>query len=83
MKSKVTVHKNNNMLTFYLKCEEGTGLLFTQKFSKGVYDYFRPGRTDVELHKFRRWGYNPRLDHTIDKCLSASYRRCALEDIAG
>lgn len=81
MKNKITIRKSNDQLHFYLHCEQGTAYLFTQKFSKAVYDYFRVGRSDNELHKFR-YGGNFRLDHTVDKCISHSYRRWALEELA-
>lgn len=81
MKNKVIVTKSNNQIHFFLKNELGTAYLFSQKYTKGVYDHFRNGCSDNELHKFRYKG-NKTLNHTIDKCLNKSYRRYALEDLA-
>lgn len=81
MKQGITVTKSNNMIHFHLVTENGVGYLFSQKYTKGVYDYFRYGVTDRELYSFGRWGENPKLDHTIDKCKNKSYRRCALEEM--
>ena len=81
-KTRVTVMKSNDQIHFYLKCSAGTAYLFSQKYTKGVYDFFRYGRSDPELRKFHNWGQNPRLDHTIEKCLNPSYRRYAMEELA-
>lgn len=80
-KTRVTVTKHNDQLHFYLKCSEGTAYLFSQKYTKGVYDFFRCGRSDPELHKFHNWRQNPRLDHTIEKCVNPIYRRYAMEKL--
>lgn len=79
-KTRVTVIKKDNQIHFYLMCNEGTAYLFSQKYTKGVYDYFRRGRFDPELRKFHNWGQNPRLDHTIEKCTNSSRRRYAMEE---
>ncbi len=81
-KARVTVTKNNDQIHFYLSCGEGAAYLFSQKYTKGVYDFFCRGRSDSELRKFHNWGRNPRLDHTIEKCVNPSYRRCAMEELA-
>lgn len=80
--AKVTVRKTNGQIHFYLRCSRGTAYLFSQKYTKGVYEYFRRGRSDGELYRYHRWGENPRLDHTIEKCVNPSYRRYAMEELA-
>ncbi len=80
MKNKFIVTACNDHINFFLVCREGRFYLFSQRFTKGVYDYFRNGRSESELYKFRCWDRNPRLDHTIDKCLDPSYRRAAMDD---
>ncbi len=80
-KMRVTVMKKDNQIHFYLKYRGGTAYLFSQKYTKGVYDFFRFGRTDSELHKFHNWGQNPRLDHTIERCVNPSYRRYAMDEL--
>ena len=82
MKNKIIITKSNNMIHFFLVCQHSSGYLFSQRFSKGVFDYFSRGRSENELRKFRQWGRNPRLDHTITKCLNPSYIRCAMDEIA-
>ena len=52
--------------------------LFTQNFTKGVYEYFKNGRDENELRAFRKWGRNPRLDKTIEKI--PMYVRFALKE---
>lgn len=80
-KTRVTVMKKDEQIHFYIQCDEGMAYLFSQKYTKGVYDYFRCGRSDPELRKFRNWGKNPRLDHTIERCMNSSYRRYAMEEL--
>lgn len=80
MKNKIVIKKKNidkeingkkkqvTVLDFFLISEEyGRNYLFTQPFSKGVYDYFRPGRSESELKAYRRWDRNPRLDNLITR----------------
>ena len=67
MKNKITVTKNNNNLNFYLLSGGKRYYLFTQDFSKGVYKFFQSGRSESELHKYKLWRKNPRLDKTIEK----------------
>lgn len=81
-KMRVTAVQKDNEIHFYLVCGEGTAYLFSQKYTKEVYDYFRSGRSDSELRKFHNWGQNPRLDHTIEECMNPSYRRYAMEEFA-
>ena len=67
MKRKITVKKSADSLSFYLMTELSPVFLFTQRFSKGVYEYFRKGRSEAEIKAFKRWNRNPRLDKTIEK----------------
>ena len=41
--------------------------LFTIRYSKGVYVYFKNGRSESELYEYARLGHNPRLTHQIDR----------------
>ena len=52
--------------------------LFTQSFTKGVYEYFKNGRDENELRTFKRWNKNPRLDKTIEKI--PMYMKFALKE---
>lgn len=81
MKNKVIIKKSNNYIHFYLHCDAGQAYLFSEKYHKGVYDYFRNGRSETELRKYHSYNSNPRRDHTIAKCLMKSYRRSALEEL--
>ncbi len=67
MRKKITIIKENDLLHFYLCTERSSAYLFTQEYSKGVYDYFLRGRFDCELHEYKQWNKNPRLDKTIEK----------------
>jgi len=67
MKNKISVTKKNNKLNFYLIAEGKRYYLFTQDYSKGVYEFFQAGRSEAELHKYKLWRKNPRLDKTIEK----------------
>jgi len=67
MKAKIQIRKANDKITFYLVSKAGRFFLFTQRFSKGVYEFFRSGRAENEILSFRQWGHNPRLDKTIEK----------------
>ena len=52
-------------IEFYLKTKEGAFWLFTQPFSKGVYDWFKDGRAEGEILSFTKWKNNERLGKTI------------------
>lgn len=68
MKKRIIIISKNNKLDFYLLVSGKTKLyLFTQAYSKGVYQYFRHGRSENEIRNYKRWGRNPRLDKTIEK----------------
>ena len=67
-KNKVIVSKADDKLNFYLLVSGKTKFyLFTQAYTKGVYQYFQNGRSEKEIRTFRRWNRNPRLDKTIEK----------------
>ena len=67
MRNKITITKSNNKIHFYLVTGGKQYYLFSQDFSKGVYEFFRSGRSEAELHSFKLWHRNPRLDKTIEK----------------
>ena len=67
MKNKITVTKSGNTLSFYLLGHTSHMYLFTQRFSKGVYEYFRKGKSETEIKTFKNWNRDPRLDKTIEK----------------
>lgn len=67
MRNRVTITKKNNKIHFYLVNDGGRYYMFSQDFSRGVYEFFRSGRSEAELHNYKRWHRNPRLDKTIEK----------------
>lgn len=67
MKKRITVENRKGDLYFYLRSEQGVQFLFVQKFTRGVYDFFRNGISERQLRACRRWDRNPRLDKTIEK----------------
>lgn len=67
MKNKVIVIKANEEIKFYLKNDKGTFWLFTQPYSKGVYDWFKDGRAEREILNFAKWDRNKRLNDTIKR----------------
>ncbi len=67
MKNKILVNKTREKLHFYLIAGGKRYYLFTQNFSKGVWQFFQGGRSENELLNFRSWRKNPRLDKTIEK----------------
>ena len=80
MKKRITITKTDEKLHFYLVTERSRSYLFTQGFSKGVYDYFRRGRSERELHEYKQWNKNPRLDKTIEKI--PMYTQYVLREVA-
>lgn len=54
--------------------------LFTQDYTKGVYDFFKNGKSTNELKQFKKWRRNPRLDKTIEKI--PIYRAYVMREIA-
>ena len=67
MKDKITVTKKNDKLNFFLHVNTGRFFLFSQSFSKGVYSFFKNGKSETEIRAFNKWNRNPRLDKTIEK----------------
>lgn len=67
MKNKIIVNKKNNKLDFYLLSKKRKLYLFTQAYTRGVYHYFRNGRSETEVRTYKKWNTNPRLDKTIEK----------------
>ena len=86
-KNKVIVKNHNRKLEFYLLSENRRFYLFTQKYSKGVYNFFCDGKSENEIRHYKKWDKNPRLDKTIEKLpvyiqyvlLEASWFLSALE----
>ncbi|MCD7749181.1 MAG: hypothetical protein LUH42_03910 [Oscillospiraceae bacterium] len=75
-----TAHDYDWKLEFYLVTGGRTIYLFTQDYTKGVYEFFRNGRSVNELRQYRKWNRNPRLDKTIEKI--PLYRSYVLREIA-
>ena len=67
MKNKVVVEKVNDEIKFYLKNENGKFWLFTQSYTKGVYDWFRDGRSENEILQFNKWEKNKKLGNTVTR----------------
>lgn len=67
MRNKITITKKNDKIHFYLVSGGKRYYMFSQSFSKGVYEFFRAGRSESELHSYKLWHKNPRLDKTIEK----------------
>ena len=67
MKSKIIVTKKNDKIHFFLQTNGGRFFLFSQSFSKGVYQFFCKGKSESEIQAFNKWNRNPRLDKTIEK----------------
>lgn len=69
MKNRVIIKREarDKDLKFYLKNDKGEFWLFDQKCSKGVYEYFKNGRSEQEILSFDKWGSNKRLNNTIDR----------------
>ncbi|HIS56905.1 MAG TPA: hypothetical protein IAB48_09675 [Candidatus Fimimorpha excrementavium] len=66
-REKIEIKKTKDALHFYLIMDRRSYYLFTQKFTKDVYRYFRYQKTMNELRAFHRWDRNPRLNKTIEK----------------
>lgn len=75
---KVVITKNNDNLNFYMIFKKVKLYLFSQHFTKGVYEYFKNGRSENEIRAFKRWGKNPRLDKTLSKI--PIYKKFALKE---
>lgn len=82
--SKISRETSNSAcdwkLNFYLVAGGKTIYLFTQDYTKGVYDFFKNGRSANELRQFKQWKRNPRLDKTIEKI--PIYRTYVMREIA-
>ena len=80
MQNKIIITKENRKLNFYLLSREQRLYLFTQDFSKGVYNFFRNGKTENQLRSYDKWNNNKRLDKTIEKI--PMYVRYVLKEVA-
>ena len=79
MKNKITIETSNDQIHFYLTTAEfGKLYLYSRKFTKGVYDYFRSGRMESELYTFHHWNRNPALDKVISRL--PSYIKYAIRE---
>ncbi|TYZ22924.1 hypothetical protein [Selenomonas ruminis] len=68
MEGKIIIKNISDMIHFYwTSLKFGTMYLFSQKFSKGVFDFFCWGRAITEVLSFKNWNRNPKLDKTITK----------------
>lgn len=67
MRNKIEITKKNDKIHFYLISGGKKFYMFSQNFSKGVYEFFRSGRSEAELYNYKLWHKNPRLDKTIEK----------------
>ena len=75
---KVVITKSNDNLNFYMIFKKVKLYLFSQQFTKGVYEYFKNGRSENEIRAFKQWGKNPRLDKTLSKI--PMYKKFALKE---
>ena len=80
MRNKITITKENEKLNFYLVSKQGRFYLFTQPFSKGVYNFFRNGKSENQLKSYSKWNNNKRLDKTIEKI--PMYVQYVLKEVA-
>lgn len=67
MKNKVIVKKINDDVKFYLKNDDGEFWLFTQPYSKPVYEWFRGGRAEKEIVTFDKWNKGRKLRNTVER----------------
>ncbi len=67
MKYWIIISKHEDTIDFYMRDRGTTYYLFSQPFSKGVYDYFRNGRCANEILSFNKWRTNKRLNKTIER----------------
>lgn len=68
MKGRFEVCKRDSRrMDFYYVYGRNRYYLFSQRYSKGVRDYFRGGRSELEVRAYKNWNTNPRLDKTIEK----------------
>lgn len=77
MKNKITIQSRNNKISFYFHVSGKRLYLFSERFTKGVYEFFRKGRSESEIKSYSLWNRNPRLDKTITKI--PLYTRYALK----
>lgn len=80
MQNKIMITKENRKLNFYLILKEERFYLFTQDFSKGVYNFFRNGKTEEQVRAYNKWNNNKRLDKTIEKI--PMYIRYVMKEVA-
>lgn len=67
IKGKIVVTKTKDRIHYYYIVENNRLYLFTDKFTKGLYAYFRDGKSVEEIKKHKTWRRNPRVDKTVTK----------------
>ena len=73
MKNKIVVRISEKktagrMIDFFmLTAEYGELYLHSWEYTPGVYDFFRSGRMESELYRYRKWKRNPRLDNIVSR----------------
>ena len=77
---RIVITKKNDNINFYLTSKRVKLYLFSQAFTKGVYEFFKNGRDENEIRAFNKWHRNPKLDKTISKI--PIYTRFALREAA-
>lgn len=65
MKNRVIIKTENGKINFYLKNGKGEFWLFEQVCTRGVYEYFKNGRSENEILGFDKWSYNKKLNNTV------------------
>lgn len=71
MRGKIVVRKSPDVLDFFLVENGEKYFLFQQGYTAGVWKYFENGRWEEEIRRFHGWGYNPRLDKTMERLPSS------------
>ena len=72
-RKQIIIRKSYNrsgaeVIDFYLFVPHiGSTWLFQTGFSKGVFEYFKSGRSESELYEFKRLDRNPRLTKIINR----------------
>ena len=54
-------------LDFYMRTRDARYFLFSQPYSRSVYDYFYNGRYADEVLSYNKWQANRRLSKTIER----------------
>lgn len=81
VENPLLANKENAKLQFFLLTDKEEYYLFEQRFSKGVYVYFKNGVWLSQIGKYKSWNRNTCLDKVIEEQIPR-YTKYIMKEVA-